>query len=219
MKSKLGSKAKLRAFFLENVGKVLDSEVLSKIAGASEWGRRVRELRRKEGMNIITHNDRSDLKPGQYLLIDVKPLPAFAGGISKEIRALVLDRNGFTCQMCGTAAGELHPYDVGRKTRLHIGHYIDKSQGGTDDPSNLRAICSVCNEGASNITSTRPDSLKLLAQIRRAPGAEQIKVLEWMIKKFPDQAKKEINKVFVYPLADHDEVLKKAADPKRKYKK
>ena len=149
----------------------------------------MRELRNEEGMNIITHNDRSDLKPGQYMLVDIKPLPAFSRGISKEIRALVLDRNGFTCQMCGAAAGEPHPYDVGRKTRLHIGHIIDKSQGGTDDPSNLRAICSICNEGASNITLTRPDSLKLLAQIRRAPGSEQIKILEWLIRKFPDQTK------------------------------
>lgn len=98
-------------------------------------------------MNIVTHNDRSNLKPGEYLLVDLKPLPAFGRGISKEARAFVLDRNSFTCQMCGAAAGEPHPYDEGRKTRLHIGHIIDKSMDGTDDTSNLRAICSVCNEG------------------------------------------------------------------------
>jgi hypothetical protein len=148
-----GARAKLRAFFLENVGKLLDSDTLRTASGnTSEWGRRVRELRNQEGMNIVTHNDRSDLKPGQYMLIDTKPLPAFERGISKETRALVLDRNGFTCQMCGAVAGEAHDYDAGRKTRLHIGHIIDKSMGGTDDPNNLRAICSVCNEGASNIT-------------------------------------------------------------------
>ncbi len=89
--------------------------------------------------------------------------------------------------MCGIAAGDIHPFD-GRKTRLHIGHIIDKSMGGTDDPSNLRAICSVCNEGAANITLERPASAKLLAQIRRAPGSEQIKVLEWLVNKFPKQA-------------------------------
>jgi 5-methylcytosine-specific restriction endonuclease McrA len=41
--------------------------------------------------------------------------------------------------------------------RLHIGHVIAKSKGGTDDLSNLRAICSVCNEGAQNIAPMRPD--------------------------------------------------------------
>jgi len=49
------------------------------------------------------------------------PLPAN----SWETRALVLDRNGFTCQMCGAVAGEPHPYDPNRKTRLHIGHIVD----------------------------------------------------------------------------------------------
>lgn len=184
-----GSRAKLREFFIENVGKKLHSDTLREVAGVSEWARRVRELRNEEGMNIVTHNDRSDLKPGEYLLIDLKPLPAFERGISKETRAYVLDRNGFTCQMCGAAAGEPHPYDAGRKTRLQIGHIIDKSMGGTDDAYNLRAICSVCNEGASNLTLNRPEAIKLLAQVRRAPGKDQLDVLSWLIKKFPNQAK------------------------------
>ncbi|WP_246138958.1 HNH endonuclease [Mucilaginibacter frigoritolerans] len=141
-------------------------------------------------MNIVTHNDRSTLKPGEYMLLDLKPVPSFERGISKETRALVLDRNGFTCQMCGAAAGEPNPYDANRKTRLHIGHIIDKSMGGTDEPGNLRAICSVCNEGASNLTLDRPKAIKLLAQIRRAPASDQLEVLEWIIKKFPAHAKK-----------------------------
>ncbi|MDR1355826.1 MAG: HNH endonuclease [Propionibacteriaceae bacterium] len=128
------------------------------------------------------------MKPGQYVLEDAKPQPAFARELSKEVRAYVLDRNGFTCQMCGAVAGEPHPYDPTRKTRLHIGHIIDKSMGGTDDPSNLRALCSVCNEGAANLTLDRPSHEKLLIQIRRATGADQLKVLEWLIKKFPKQA-------------------------------
>jgi hypothetical protein len=185
-----GSRTKLRDYFIENVGVVLDSDTLREIAGTSEWGRRVRELRNEEGLNIITHNDRSSLKPGEYMLVNLKPVPSFERGISKETRAFVLDRNGFTCQMCGAAAGEPNPYDANRKTRLHIGHIIDKSMGGTDDPGNLRAICSVCNEGASNLTLNRPQAIKLLAQIRRAPSSDQIDVLEWVIKKFPVQAKK-----------------------------
>ncbi|SFC80459.1 HNH endonuclease [Parapedobacter composti] len=190
---KKGSKAKLREFFIAHVGEILDSSVLREVAGTSEWGRRVRELRGEEGMNIVTHNDRSDLKPGQYMLVNLKPLPAFERGISKETRAFVLDRNGFTCQMCGAAAGEPHPYDTSRKTRLHIGHVIDKSMGGTDDPSNLRAICSVCNEGASNLTLNRPDAIKLLAQLRRAPAKDQLDVLRWIVQKFPEQAKEILN--------------------------
>lgn len=183
-----GARAKLRAHLLSNIGRVMESDELRQASGnTSEWARRVRELRTEEGYQILTHNDRSDLKPGQYILVDPTPLPAFEREISKETRAFVLDRNGFTCQMCGAVAGETHPYDSTRKARLHIGHIIDKSMGGTDEPTNLRAICSICNEGASNLTLDRPTALKLLIQIRRAPGHEQLEVLKWLIKKFPKQ--------------------------------
>ena len=167
----------------------MDSYELRKIAGGqTEWARRVRELR-EEGYQILTNNDRSELKPGEYLLEDPEPKPVFGRSVSQETRAFVLDRNGFTCQMCGAVAGEEHPYDTERKTRLHIGHIIDKSQGGTDDLLNLRALCSVCNEGASNLTLDRPTALKLLIQTRRATGMEQLELLKWLIKKFPEQAK------------------------------
>jgi 5-methylcytosine-specific restriction endonuclease McrA len=180
----IGARAKLRIHFLANVGKIMTSEELREIAGKSEWARRVRELRNEEGYQILTHNDRSELKPGEYLLENSKPKPAFERNISKELRAFVLDRNGFTCQMCGAVAGEPHPYDSTRKTRLHIGHILDKSQGGKDEASNLRALCSVCNEGASNLTLDRPSISKLLIQVRRANREEQLEVLKWLTAKY-----------------------------------
>ncbi|WP_204336745.1 HNH endonuclease [Cryomorpha ignava] len=175
---------------MNNIGKILNSDELREVAGISEWARRIRELRNEEGLNILTHNDRSDLKPGQYILVTSKPLPAFERGISKETRAFVLDRNGFTCQMCGVAEGEPHPYDNNRKTRLHIGHIVDKSMGGMDEANNLRAICSLCNEGASNLTLNRPSTIKLIAQVRRASANDQLDILKWLIQKFPNQSRK-----------------------------
>lgn len=185
-----GAKTKLRAHFLANVGRVLNADELQQVGnGSSEWARRVRELRDEEGYPILTHNDRSDLRPGQYLLETAKPKPAFSRDMSKETRAFVLDRNGFTCQMCGAVAGEAHPYDPsGRKTRLHIGHIQDKSKGGSDDYQNLRALCSVCNEGAQNITPMRPDLKQLMVNIRRATVDDQLSALGWLIQKFPAQA-------------------------------
>lgn len=186
-KHKGGARAKLRAYILGNIGKTMSSDELREVAGISEWGRRMRELRNEEGYNILTHNDRSALKPGEYLLEDPKPQPAFERSISKELRSLVLDRNGFTCQMCGAVAGEAHPYEANRKTRLHLGHIIDKSQGGEDTAENLRALCSVCNEGASNLTLDRPSISKLLIQVRRAKREDQLEVLKWLQEKYGDR--------------------------------
>jgi hypothetical protein len=179
---------------MEHVGEVLNSDTLRNIAGTSEWARRVRELRNEHGMDILTHNDRSDLKPGEYILASLEPLPNYQRTISKELRALILDRDGSTCQICGAVAGEPHPFDPTRNTRLHVGHIIDKSFGGTDEPSNLRALCSICNEGAANITVDRPSANKLLTQIRRATSADQIKILEWLIRKFPQETLERIER-------------------------
>ena len=190
-----GARKKLQDYFLAHVGEVLDAYTLRKVAGGiTELARRVRELRQSDGMNIHTDKDDSALSPGQYMLVDAKPLPVFASAISKEDRAFVLDRNGFTCQMCGAAAGEPHPTNPNMKTRLHIGHIKDLSDGGKSEPNNLRALCSVCNEGAQNITLPRPEFIKLIAQVRRARGDIQLNVLSWLIRKYPDQAKKLLDK-------------------------
>ena len=56
-----GARAKLRAHFLANIGRVMDSQELREVAdNQSEWARRVRELRTEQGYQILTHNDRSD---------------------------------------------------------------------------------------------------------------------------------------------------------------
>lgn len=114
----------------------------------------------------------------------IERVPAFTRGISKETRAWVLERNGYTCQMCGVAAGDPDPFGGNRTVRLTIGHIIDKSKGGEDTPYNLRAVCTNCNEGLQNTSLPKPDRIHLLAQIRRATIQDQEAVLDWLLQKF-----------------------------------
>jgi len=184
---KPGSKERIRRFLRSHVGKVVSSIEIRDAAGTSvsEWARRVRELREQEGWKIVTHHDVTHLKPGQYVLTEEPPENPikFERGISTKLRAEVLDRNGFTCQMCGLTPGEIDPA-TGRKVRLHLGHIKDKSLGGKIELSNLRALCSTCNQGAKNITGEKPTSIWLLSQVRRAGQEEQRAVLNWRSKKF-----------------------------------
>jgi len=180
-----GSKELILNYFLANIGKVLESKQIQKASGGTvEWARRVRELRNEEGYQILSNKDRSDLKPGQYLLETVVRVPAFKRGISKETRAWVLERNGYTCQMCGVAAGDSDPLGGPRTVRLTIGHIKDKSKGGDDTPQNLRAICTNCNEGLQNTAVPKPDQIYLLSQTRRATINDQRVLLKWLLKKF-----------------------------------
>lgn len=183
---KPSSKERIRQFFLENIGKVVTSRQISDVVDASEWARRVRELRDDERWPILTNNDTTELKPGQYLLKEMPPDKStveFSRSISARLRAEVLDRNGFTCQMCGLTPGDIDPA-TGRKVRLHLGHIVDKSLGGKDELSNLRALCSTCNQGAKNVTGEKPSRIWLLSQIRRAGLDEQRAVFDWLQKKF-----------------------------------
>lgn len=180
-----GSRARILRFLLSNIGRVVGkNEIRRASGGASEWARRLRELRDEFGYQILSHKDRRELKPGQYLLETDDRKPAFPRSISKETRAFVLERNGYTCQMCGLAAGDPDPLHAGLKVRLVMGHIIDKSKGGTDGPDNLRAVCSNCNEGLQNVSPPKPDRIELLKQVRRATIDDQLHLLDWLEKRF-----------------------------------
>ncbi len=186
-----GSKEKIRQFLIANIGRVIESHELQEAAeGAVQYSRRLRELREQEGWPILSHLDSTDLKPGQYLIREEPPENygvSFSPLISARLRAAVLDRNGFTCQMCGLTPGDIDP-STSRKVRLHVGHIVDRSHGGKDELSNLRALCSTCNQGAKNITTEKPSTIWLLTQIRRAGIDEQRSVYDWLFKKFGDKS-------------------------------
>jgi len=119
------------------------------------------------------------------MLRSLKTKPSSARGVSADQRARILQRNGFTCQICGAGPGEPDPRDPLINVRLHVDHMIPLSEGGTNADSNLRVTCSACNQGRSNLF-TPPDqrSINLLALIRRAPRIVQMEVFEFLKRKF-----------------------------------
>lgn len=186
---KLSSKAALAAYLRDHVGVVVESADLQAAANnAVQYSRRLRELR-AEGWRISSHLDRADLKPGQYVLEELppdEPPYRFAHSIPSSLRAQVLERNGYTCQMCGAGAGDPDERAGGRPTRLQVGHITDLSHGGQNVLSNLRALCSTCNQGARNLVQEPPSWVWLLSQLRRATRNDQRKALDWLQSKFDE---------------------------------
>ena len=175
----------IRLFLLKNLNRVISgSELREASGGVSEWARRVRELRDEQGYNILTNKDRAGLKPGEYMLLTAKRRPILDRAISKEVRARVLERNGFTCQACGVGPDDPDPFHPDRTIRLTIGHIVDFSKGGKSVLGNLRAECTNCNEGLQNTSLPKPSRIELLKQIRRATLDDQRAVLEWLDRKF-----------------------------------
>ena len=173
-KNPVSGRAKIRAFFEQNLGRVVTTHEISEVAGIKDYPRRIRELREKEGMQIKSHNDHPELKPGEYLLETIARLPVFEHGISARTRAEVLARNGFTCQWCGRGPGDADPINASRKVRMHIDH-IDPDGG--NDKINLRTLCSACNQGKSNIQPATERARDILARIRKVSRAEKQEII------------------------------------------
>ncbi|MCP9471534.1 MAG: HNH endonuclease [Nitrospira sp.] len=180
----MGARDRIRDFFIANVGKVVTTQKIRSVGGISEYARRIRELRDEEGYQIKSHVDRADLKPGQYILETLERKPVIARAISPQLRNEILERNGFTCQLCGAGAGDPDPFNPNRKVRLHVDHIKPISQGGTDDKENLRVLCSACNQGRANVQPPSDTALNLLARIRKLPRAEQEEIFDFLKRKF-----------------------------------
>ena len=62
--------------------------------------------------------------------------------LKPSLRFKILHRDQYRCQTCGTTAED--------GAKLHVDHILPVSKGGTNDESNLRALCSECNIGRGN---------------------------------------------------------------------
>ena len=186
----MSTKDRIKAFLRDHIGEVVTKEQLRKVSlPATEWARRLREIRTEEGWPIVSHHDDSKLRPGEYRLVREPPEPGqykFARPVSAALRAQVLERNGYTCQMCGAGAGEPDAVDPTRKVRLHIGHIVDHAHGGPATLTNLRALCSTCNQGAKDLVQEPPSWTWLLGRVRVASVDDQLRLLEWLRKKFEE---------------------------------
>jgi hypothetical protein len=180
----MSARDRIREFLETNVGRVVTTKQIGRVAGISDYQRRIRELRDEEGMQIRSHIDREDLAPGQYVLESLRRLPVVGRGMSPQLRNAILERNGYTCQLCGAGAGDPDPTNPSRKARLHVDHDTPISQGGTDDPSNLRVLCSACNQGRANIQPASEDARNILARLRRASRAVRKEVYEALKRQF-----------------------------------
>ncbi len=187
---KPGARIKLRAFFEKHLGTVVTTKQLSDAAGIHDYQRRIRELRDEDGMQILSHNDREELKPNEYLLETLELRPVIARSVSDKLRRQILDRNGYTCQVCGAGAGEESGCEAGKKCRLQIDHNIPISQGGTDEEHNLRAVCVWYNKDKANLkVPTARDAISVMALIRRQPRKVQQEVYEFLAKKLGPRTK------------------------------
>lgn len=94
-------------------------------------------------------------------------------------------RDGFTCQYCGTHAGNLK----GVRNRLTIDHIKPKSQGGPHHWENVVTACYHCNLKKRNRTPMQANMKFVDKYKNRSPKKPNLLVFTWGAKVTDEQAK------------------------------
>jgi hypothetical protein len=137
-----GARDRILAYFKARVGETVTKEELAYVAKVLEWARRVRELRVEQGYIITTHYDHTDLRPGDYVLESLEPLPPNER-LSAEQRTRILERDGYRCQRCCWTVGD--PPTHGKRF-VEVHHKIGIGEGGSNEDQNLETLCNLCHD-------------------------------------------------------------------------
>lgn len=82
----------------------------------------------------------------------------------KKIRIVILNRDGWKCQLCGVA---LRDGTRQKRGNAQVDHIVPRVQGGRTVDENLRALCGTCNarkgliEGATSAQNGSPAVLSV----------------------------------------------------------
>lgn len=144
-RSDLSVRDRLLEYLRRNVGEPVSGEELRYVARqATEWARRVRELRTEHGWPIATRfSGRPDLSVGEYVLEEDRQSPEHDRRISDDTRGQVLRRDQYTCRRCGWDHSQWNRSDP-RHLELH--HIIHHEAGGSNEADNLITLCTVCHD-------------------------------------------------------------------------
>jgi len=156
-------------YLKKNIGNWIHNQELRDLTGLNDVPRTVRLLR-QEGWRIEVRGD------GNITLKSLEKGEARGSrkAISERIRYQVFSRDNFRCRACGRSA------DDGIK--LTIDHIRPVDWGGTNDMSNLLALCDECNRGKKAWVDSVPS--ETMKEIMDEPTVE--KRIEKLFDCFPN---------------------------------
>lgn len=143
---------KLLDALYDNLGKIVTNEDLIKVSGQHNYARRIRELR-AEGWKIKYINSQ-----GGYILKSARKSPiAVDKYINLKLRTKILERDNYTCQLCGSTNKNNHSSK--QKVILEVDHIKPLTLGGKTVEENLWTLCSRCNAGKKSLLAY-PETVK-----------------------------------------------------------
>ncbi len=196
-------RARIEAFFLDNVGRVATREQIIKVATDPQtgrvpenWHQRLSELRTDYGYTILTHRDRQTLKVSEYLMPTAEQRADAAKRvvITPQAWEAVLERADHACewdeggQRCGLREGDVDPVGGGtvHLTPDHKRPHAMNPKAHPGDPGVWQALCGRHQVVKKNYWDNTTGKLNAYAIVQAAPREVKREVYRFLQEYFGD---------------------------------
>jgi hypothetical protein len=188
---------RIKALFLDNLGKVLTREQIQQVARdpktgrvPENWHQRLSELRTDEGFTILTWRNRGDLRISEYLMPTSERRPKAGTRVkpTPETWLSVLERASYRCEWneggvrCNLEDGEIDPVGGGT-VKLTPDHKTPHAINAEVDPKNLdkwQALCGRHQVMKKNYWDDETGWLNVYAIVQAASVKEKKEVYKFL---------------------------------------
>jgi len=190
-------RARIEAFFLDNVGKIATREQIRQVATdpktgkiPENWHQRLSELRTDYGYTILTWRNRGDLKVSEYLMPTIEKRKNAGKRVRPTAKTwqIVLQSANYRCAWdegnvrCNLRDGELDSVGGGT-VRLSPDHREPHSVNpltDQNDPEKWRPLCGRHQVMKKNYWDDRTGWLNVYAIVQAASESEKRAVFEFL---------------------------------------
>lgn len=192
---------RIRALFLDNIGKVITREQIQEAAKdpktgriPENWHQRLSELRTDEGYTILSWRNRGELRVSEYLMptAEKRPVARSRAKISSATWQAVLRRGEYKCEWsegevrCGLKEGDIDPVGGGR-VKLTPDHKRPHAIDPVTDSGNVDAWQALCGRHQvmkKNYWDDTTGWLNVCAIVQAASEQEKWRVYEFLKEYF-----------------------------------
>lgn len=194
-------RARIEAFFLDNLGKVVTREQLLQVATdpksgrvPENWHQRLSELRTDMGYTIISWRNRGDLRVSEYMMPNAERRATAARRTRPNAATWrrVLDLHSHRCAWseggveCGLRDGDVDPVGGGtvRLTPDHRLPHALHAEADPRDPAKWQPLCGRHQVMKKNYWDDETGWLNVVAIVQSASEAEKREVLAFLKRYF-----------------------------------
>lgn len=196
-------RARIEAFFLDNLGKVATREQLIEVAtdpktgrSPENWHQRLSELRTDSGYTILSWRNRGDLKVSEYMMPNAERRSTAAKRTRPNVKTwqAILEQANHECAwneggiVCGLRQGDIDPIGGGT-VKLTPDHKNPHSLHADTDPrdvSKWQPLCGRHQVMKKNYWDDETGWLNVLAIVQSASETQKRAIFEFLKQYFSE---------------------------------